>query len=125
MKGRRPFGTYQRALRFLLERTNYEKAFPAHYDASTCGLTRIRALLARVGNPHKKLRTVHIAGTKGKGSTAAMLARMLEVNGHRVGLYTSPHVEDLRERIRVNGKMIEKRQLVDLLNRVYAPLQLL
>lgn len=98
---------------------------PTRYDASTCGLTRIRTLLTRVGNPHKKLRTVHIAGSKGKGSTAAMLARMLEANGHRVGLYTSPHIEDLRERIRVNGKMIEKRQLVGLLNRVHAPLQFL
>ena len=125
VKGRRPFGKYQRALHFLLERTNYERTIPARYNASTWGLARIRALLARVGNPHKKLRTVHIAGTKGKGSTATMLARMLEANGYRVGLYTSPHVEDLCERISVNGQMIEKRQLVDLLNRIYAPLQTL
>jgi dihydrofolate synthase / folylpolyglutamate synthase len=123
VKGRRPFGKYQRALHYLLEKANYESKLPAHYDARTCGLARIRALLSRVGNPQKKLRTVHITGTKGKGSTATMLARMLEADSYSVGLYTSPHVEDLRERLSVNNKMIGKRQLVDLLNRIYPPLQ--
>ena len=59
-------------------------------------------LLSAVGNPHKALRTVHIAGTKGKGSTAAMLSNMLQGCGLNVGVYSSPHVLDIRERIMIN-----------------------
>jgi len=76
-----------------------------------------------LGNPHKKIHTVHIGGTKGKGSTATMLARMLEANGYRVGLYTSPHVVHLHERITVNAKMISDSEMCGLLNRVYAPVE--
>jgi dihydrofolate synthase/folylpolyglutamate synthase len=65
-------------------------------------------LLDLVGNPHKKLTSVHIAGTKGKGSTCTMLAAMLRANGYKVGLYTSPHVLNLRERICVNTSMISE-----------------
>jgi len=61
-----------------------------------------------MGNPHKSYRCVHIGGTKGKGSTATMLAAMLQGSGHRVGLYTSPHVVDIRERIVVNGEQISE-----------------
>ena len=110
MKARRAFGTYQRALAFLLQQANHERTVPTRSDASIFGLDRIRALLAQVNNPHKKLRTVHIAGTKGKGSTATMLARMFQATGYRVGLYTSPHVEGLRERITVNGGMLNELQ---------------
>ncbi len=74
-------------------------------------------------NPHKKIHTVHIAGTKGKGSTATMLARMLEANGYDVGLYTSPHVVHLHERITVNAKMISDSEMCGLLNRIYAPVE--
>ncbi|MFC1761666.1 bifunctional folylpolyglutamate synthase/dihydrofolate synthase [Planctomycetota bacterium] len=123
VESRRPFARYERALGFLLGRTDYERNVPVRYDPNTYGLMRIQALLTQVGNPHEKLRTVHIAGSKGKGSTATMLARMLEASGYQVGLYTSPHLEDLRERISINGKLIGKAQLVDLLNRVYTPLQ--
>jgi len=80
-------------------------------------------LLSLVGNPHTKIHTVHIGGTKGKGSTATMLAKMLEANSYNVGLYTSPHVVHLHERIMVNSEMISERQMRNLLNRIYAPVE--
>ncbi len=72
------------------------------------GLERIVALLKVLGNPHKKIKSVHIAGTNGKGSTANMLASVFQEQGYKTGLYTSPHLVSYRERIRINGQMIEK-----------------
>jgi dihydrofolate synthase/folylpolyglutamate synthase len=83
----------------------------------------MQKLLSLVGNPHKKVRTAHIAGTKGKGSTATMLAKMLEANNYKVGLYTSPHVLSVHERITVNSEMIKKSEILGLLNRIYAPVE--
>lgn len=77
------------------------------------GLDTIRALLGRVGDPHRRYPVVHIGGTNGKGSTAAMAASILQASGHRVGLYTSPHLIDFRERIRVNGEMIPESRVID------------
>ena len=88
------------------------------------GLETIRALLARVGDPHRGYPVVHIGGTNGKGSTAAMTASMLQAAGHRVGLYTSPHLVDFRERIRVDGVMIPEARvsaLVEILREAAAP----
>ena len=68
-------------------------------------------ILSKLGNPHKKLRCVHIAGTKGKGSTATMLSHMIENCGYRVGLYTSPHILNLRERVMINHRMISESQM--------------
>ncbi len=75
------------------------------------GLDTIRLLLERVGNPHQSLRVLHIGGTNGKGSTAAMAAAVLQHSGKCVGLYTSPHLVEFRERIRVNGCMITEEQV--------------
>lgn len=72
-------------------------------------LTNTLALCSALGNPHNHLKSVHIAGTNGKGSTSHMLAAILQVAGYRTGLYTSPHLVDFRERIRVDGRMIPKR----------------
>ncbi|MHC4064387.1 MAG: bifunctional folylpolyglutamate synthase/dihydrofolate synthase [Planctomycetota bacterium] len=80
------------------------------YKSSNFSLTRIKRLLAELGNPHKQVRTIHIAGTKGKGSTATMLAHMLHHSGYKVGLYTSPHLITVRERISINGKLISEPQ---------------
>jgi dihydrofolate synthase / folylpolyglutamate synthase len=66
----------------------------------------MRSLLKKLGNPHEQFRSVHVAGTKGKGSTCAMIASMLQANGYKVGLYSSPHLNDIRERIQLNGEMI-------------------
>ena len=72
------------------------------------GLKSITELLSRMGNPQKSYKTIIIAGTNGKGSTAAMTASILHSAGYKVGLYTSPHLVDVRERIVVNGKKISR-----------------
>ena len=76
------------------------------------GLERIRQVLARLGNPERRLRAIHITGTNGKGSTAQMTASILQRAGMRPGLYTSPHLHDFAERIRIAGQKIPHRQVV-------------
>lgn len=76
------------------------------------GLKNIRILLHAVGNPQKKLKTIHVAGTNGKGSTASMIASILTAAGYSVGLYTSPHLVTFHERIRINGSMISDKDVV-------------
>lgn len=71
------------------------------------------ALCNCTGNPEKKITTIHVAGTNGKGSVSHFLAAILQDAGHKTGLYTSPHLKDFRERIKVNGKMISKKYVVD------------
>jgi len=78
------------------------------------GLATMTALMVRLGMPQIRYRTLHIAGTNGKGSTAAMAAAVLRAAGYRVGLYTSPHLVEFRERIRVNGEMIAESQVAQL-----------
>jgi len=82
------------------------------------GLANITALLRHLGNPHAGLRAVHIAGSNGKGSTAAFLTSILRQAGYRVGLYTSPHLIDFAERIQVNGVPISKDRVVRLTDRI-------
>ncbi|MDE3019173.1 MAG: bifunctional folylpolyglutamate synthase/dihydrofolate synthase, partial [Nitrospirota bacterium] len=82
------------------------------------GLETIARLLDDLGRPQAAYPTLHIGGTNGKGSTAAMAAAMLQAAGHRVGLYTSPHLVDFRERIRVNGAMIPEAALAGLTDRL-------
>lgn len=82
------------------------------------GLHNIRAILSRLGRPDRRYRAIHIAGTNGKGSTAAMTAAMLSAAGYRLGLYTSPHLVDFRERIRVNGAMIAESRVGELVTRI-------
>lgn len=84
------------------------------------GLETMRTLLSRLGNPERRFRSLHIGGTNGKGSTAAMTAAMLQAAGYRVGLYTSPHLVDFRERIRVNRAMIAEAQVAELTQRLRA-----
>ena len=123
VKSKKAFNTYQKALDYLFERTDYEKQERLRYNVTTFNLNRMQKLLSLLGNPHKKIHTVHIGGTKGKGSTATMLARMIEANGYKVGLYTSPHVVHLHERITINSTMISDSEMCGLLNRVYAPVE--
>jgi len=78
------------------------------------GLATMTALMVQLGMPQTRYRTLHIAGTNGKGSTAAMAAAVLQAAGYRVGLYTSPHLVEFRERIRVNGEMIAESQVAQL-----------
>jgi dihydrofolate synthase/folylpolyglutamate synthase len=82
------------------------------------GLARITKILNLLGNPHKKIKTIHIAGTNGKGSTAIILSEILKAHSLKVGLYTSPHLFRLNERFRINGEEISDKKLEDLLKRL-------
>jgi len=82
------------------------------------GLQRIELLLRYLGDPHKKLKFLHIGGTNGKGSTAAFAASVLEAAGYRVGLYTSPYLEQFTNRMSINGSDISRERLVELVQRV-------
>jgi len=82
------------------------------------GLETMAALMGRLDKPYERFRTLHIAGTNGKGSTAAMTAAVLQAAGFRVGLYTSPHLVDFRERIRVDGKMIDEEHVSQLTQQI-------
>ena len=83
------------------------------------GLTNMRAVMARLGNVQDALKMVHVAGTNGKGSTCAMLERVLREAGYKTGLYTSPYIERYNERIRINGKPIEGEKLAALVEEVW------
>jgi dihydrofolate synthase/folylpolyglutamate synthase len=77
------------------------------------GLDNINRILSYLGNPHKAYPAIHIAGTNGKGSTAAIIESILANSGYRIGLYTSPHLVDFRERIRINGRLIDQKYITD------------
>ena len=82
------------------------------------GLERIEALCKKLGDPQKKPRFVHVAGTNGKGTTCTLIASVLTAAGYRTGLYTSPYVLDFRERFRIDGEMIPKAELIEEVKRV-------
>ena len=100
----------------------YEEALNAihavHWQGHKPGLGRTRALLSALGDPHKALRFVHVAGTNGKGSTAAMLDSCLRAAGYRTGLFTSPYINRFNERVQVDGVPIPDGDLVRLVERV-------
>jgi dihydrofolate synthase/folylpolyglutamate synthase len=110
--------SYTKAINFLLSHTDYERMRVVRYNTTTFSLDRMRTLLKHVGNPHTKFKTAHIAGTKGKGSTCHMLAGMLHSGGYKVGLYTSPHLMDVRERVRINNEMITPHEMVEYIRRI-------
>ena len=107
-KSRGGINSYAKALRLINTLNDYERLRIVRYNTDTFNLDRMRSLLRKLGNPQNKFRSVHIAGTKGKGSTCAMVAGMLTACGYKVGLYTSPHLVDLRERIQIDGDMISQ-----------------
>jgi len=98
-------------LGWLDSRVDYERTPPADPPAAAFGLGRMRRLLRELGNPHERLRVVHVAGTKGKGSTVAMIATILEQAGHRTGRFMSPHVHTVGERICIDGRPIRPAEL--------------
>ncbi len=116
-------GNYLRALEFLGRHPDYERIPIARYNPATFDLDRMRRLLKLLGDPHLAFKTAHVAGTKGKGSTCHMLAGMLRSAGLKTGLYTSPHLLDLRERIQINGQLIAPEELVRLVRCVGAALR--
>ncbi len=104
---------YQQTLDYLYSFVDYERD-PRPRDAVNYDLRRMEELLARLGNPHRRAKTVHIAGTKGKGSVAAMVASALTASGYITGLYTSPHLRTFNERIRVDDQLIPDGDVMDL-----------
>ena len=107
----------------------YQKAIEVLYNqapmfqhlgkrAYKSGLENTYILDERLGHPHKNYHTIHVAGTNGKGSTSHLLAAVLQAQGYKVGLYTSPHLRDFRERIRVNGVMISEGDVADFIEEV-------
>lgn len=103
--------TYQETIDWLF--TNLPMFQRVGASAMKADLTNITALCEYLGNPQKKFKTVHIAGTNGKGSTSHMLASIFQEAGYKTGLTTSPHLKDFRERIRVNGAMADEEFVVD------------
>jgi len=108
---------YQQALDYIYSFIDYERQ-PGPRSRVTYDLRRMDELLGRLGNPHLKARTVHIAGSKGKGSVAAMVASALTASGYTTGLFTSPHLHDLNERMRVDWEMVSNEELVALVDRL-------
>lgn len=105
---------YREALAYIYHFTDYEKRGFAVYAPEFYNLDRVHHLLALLGEPHRAFRSIHIAGTKGKGSTAAMAEAMLRAAGYRTGLYTSPHLHTFRERIQTGGELIPEAEVVRL-----------
>jgi len=104
--------TYEEAMRYWFGRINFEVKTPRPNDLS---LDRMRLLLKLLGNPQDRFRIVHIAGSKGKGSTSAMLAAILREAGYRTGLFTSPHLVHVEERIQVDNGAISREELTRLM----------
>ena len=105
---------YQETLDWMFNKLPmYQRVGGAAYKV---GLDNTIALLTMLGNPHNNFKSVHVAGTNGKGSTSHMLASIFQEAGYKTGLYTSPHLRDFRERIRINGEMIPEEQVVDFIN---------
>lgn len=108
--------TYRSALNYINSAVNYERKPPAPDEAGAFTLGRMRRLLTGLDNPHRQFKSVHIAGSKGKGSTVAMLVGMLRMSGFKVGAYTSPHIMHVRERITIDGKEISEVEFARLMN---------
>ncbi|UCC43684.1 MAG: hypothetical protein JSU65_11230 [Candidatus Zixiibacteriota bacterium] len=100
--------TFTAAERFILSR---------EFFGMKLGLQNITEFLDSIGRPQDRFESVHISGTNGKGSTAAFLAAILQANGYRTGLFTSPHLVSFRERVRVDGQMISKREVISFVDR--------
>ena len=106
---------YQETLDWMFNKLPmYQRVGGAAYKV---GLDNTIALLGYLGNPHHNFKSVHVAGTNGKGSTSHLLASIFQEAGYKTGLYTSPHLRDFRERIRINGEMIPEEHVVDFIER--------
>ncbi len=107
--------TYEETIEYLFNSTPvFEKIGAGAYKE---GLSNTKALDDYFGHPHRKFQSIHVAGTNGKGSVSHTLAAILQAAGYKVGLYTSPHLVDFRERIRVNGEMMDEQTVIDFVER--------
>lgn len=109
--------TYREAVRYLDSFVNYEKKDRYDY-AGSFNLDRIKEIAGLLGNPQDNIKSVHIAGTKGKGSTCAIIHSIMKEAGFKTGLYTSPHLISFRERIRIDDSIIEEEDIARILGRI-------
>jgi dihydrofolate synthase/folylpolyglutamate synthase len=109
---------YNLALDYLYGFVDYSLKHSSELAKADFNLERMRSLMAALGNPQDSYPCIHVAGTKGKGSTAALCASALQAGGHRVGLYSSPHLQDYTERIQVDAASISHAELVELVELV-------
>lgn len=115
--------TYQQTLDYLFARLPmYQRVGASAYKADLKNTLKIAEVL---GKPHQKLKCIHVAGTNGKGSCSHMIAAILQQAGYKTGLYTSPHLIDFRERIKINGKMIPKNYVVNFVEKYKEPFEII
>jgi dihydrofolate synthase/folylpolyglutamate synthase len=114
----KPHLTYKEALDYIYSFTDYEKKSAYRYAPEHFDLGRVERLTALLDKPQHRFKALHIAGTKGKGSTAAMIASILRAAGYKTGLYTSPHLHTFRERIQLDGQLISEEAVSDLTGRL-------
>src|SRR5688572_10683439 len=108
--------SYQEALTFLYDNLPmFQRIGPA---AIKKDLTNTRRLCNILGDPHLAFKSIHVAGTNGKGSTCHMLASIMQSAGYKTGLYTSPHLKEFTERIKVNGREVTRGYVLDFVNRI-------
>ena len=109
---------YEAALAYIDTFINSEKSPDFSRQARFYNLERISRLLAHLGNPHRRLKVVHVAGSKGKGSTAALITSILTHAGYKTGLFTQPHLITPRERCRINSRLISETEFAQYVNRL-------
>ncbi len=111
--------SYRQSIKYIYSFSDYETTHKLH-DSVSYDLRRVEELMSVLDNPHLKAKSVHIAGTKGKGSVAAMTASVLTASGYKTGLYTSPHLIDIRERFQIDGNMISEAEFADIISEIKA-----
>lgn len=109
---------YNQVLDYLYSHVDYSLTRSLHYSPELFDLSRMAELLQRLGSPQDRFQSIHVAGTKGKGSVCALCASALQAGGYRTGLYTSPHLSDFTERIQVDGQPISHADLVSLIDEI-------
>ena len=108
--------TYSQALDYIYSFVDYSLTKNLRYSPEKFNLGRMEKFLELLGNPQRRYKVIHVAGTKGKGSTCAMLASILTQNGFVTGLYTSPHMIDFTERVRIGNKQILQKEIIEYIN---------
>ena len=117
------FDTYDKALDFIYSQIDFSLTKQQRYSEEVFNLDRMRQFMHRLGNPQNTYKTIHVAGTKGKGSISAMIASVLVSAGYQTGFYSSPHMLDYTERIQVNGASIKSDDFLDIVNEIYPIIQ--